>query len=52
MEGTEFSFTNIFSWITEGIQSLLSLCTEFPLNIYIGASVIAIGVGIYKSLKH
>lgn len=46
-----FSFTEVFGWITEGIQSVLSVCTEFPLNIFIGASVIGIGVGIYKSLK-
>ncbi|MBQ8279850.1 MAG: hypothetical protein IJZ23_08445 [Roseburia sp.] len=53
MEGTTtFSFTEVFGWITEGIQSVLSVCTEFPLNIFIGASVIGIGVGIYKSLKH
>lgn len=53
MEGTTaFSFTEVFGWITEGIQSILSVCTEFPLNIFIGASVIGIGVGIYKSLKH
>lgn len=52
MEGATFSFTEVFGWITEGIQSILSVCTEFPLNIFIGASVIGIGVGIYKSLKH
>lgn len=53
MEGTTtFSFTEVFGWITEGIQSVLSVCTEFPLDIFIGASVIGIGVGIYKSLKH
>lgn len=50
--GAAFSFTEVFGWITEGIQSILSVCTEFPLNIFIGASVIGIGVGIYKSLKH
>lgn len=51
MENAGFSFTQIFGWITEGIQAVLSVCTEFPLNIFIGASVIGIGVGIYKSLK-
>lgn len=51
MEST-FSFTEVFGWITEGIQSVLTLCTEFPLNIFIGASVIGIGVGIFHSLKH
>lgn len=48
----EFSFTNVFGWITEGLQSILSVATEFPLNIFVGASVIGIGVGIYHSLKH
>ncbi|MDD6036933.1 MAG: hypothetical protein PUC30_12235 [Lachnospiraceae bacterium] len=52
MDSAAFSFTQVFSWITEGIQAVLSVCTEFPLNIFIGASVIGIGVGIYKSLKH
>lgn len=47
----EVDFTNIFQWITDGIKSILSVCTVFPLNIYIGASVIFIGVAIYKSLK-
>lgn len=49
VEGVDF--TNIFKWITEGLEQVLSLATKFPLNIYIGASIICIGVGIYKSLK-
>lgn len=52
MDGAAFSFTDVFGYITEGIQTILSVCTEFPLNIFIGASVIGIGVGIYHSLKH
>lgn len=52
MEGAStFNFTEVFGWITEGIQSLLSVATEFPLNIFIGASVIGIGAGLYHSLK-
>lgn len=47
-----FAFTDVFGWITEGMKSVLSVATEFPLNIFIGASVIGIGVGIYRSLKH
>lgn len=52
MEGAAFSFTDVFGYITEGIQSVLGLCTEFPLNIFVGASVISIGVGVFKRLKH
>lgn len=51
-ETPAFSFTEVFGYITEGIRSVLGVCVEFPLNIFIGASVIGIGVGIYRSLKH
>lgn len=51
MEGASFNFTEVFGWITEGMKSLLSVATEFPLNIFVGASVIGIGAGLYHSLK-
>ena len=54
MEGTSaaMSFTDVFGWIGEGMETVLGLCTRFPLNIFIGASVIGIGIGIYRKLKH
>jgi len=51
MEGSTFSFTEIFGWITEGMKAVMSVATEFPLNIYVGAGIIGIGVGLYKALK-
>lgn len=53
MDGTTtFSFTEIFGWISEGLEMVLDLCKVFPLNIFVGAAVIGIGIGIYKKLKH
>lgn len=54
MEGTSaaMSFTDVFGWIGEGMETILGLCTKFPLNIFIGSSVIFIGVRIYRKLKH
>lgn len=51
-EATAMSFTEVFGWITEGLEMILDLCVKFPLNIFIGAAVIGIGIGIYKRLKH
>lgn len=55
MEGTTttmMDFTEIFAAIADGLEMILGLCTKFPLNIFIGAAVISIGIGIYKKLKH
>lgn len=49
---TAFSLTEVFGYITEGLEMVLELCTKFPLNIFIGGAVIGIGIGIYKRLKH
>lgn len=49
--GSGFDPTQIFSWVTSGLRSIMSVATDFPLNIFIGASIIGIGVGLYRSLK-
>lgn len=49
--GSGFDPTQIFGWITSGLRSIMSVATDFPLNIFIGASIIGIGVGLYRSLK-
>lgn len=48
---TGFDLTSIFTAISEGLEMVLGLCVKFPLNIFIGAAVINIGIGIYRKVK-
>lgn len=31
---------------------VLSLFEVFPLNVFLGASLVGVGVGVYRALKH
>lgn len=46
-----FDLSSIFTMITDGVKSVIGLVSTFPLNIFLGASIMGIGVGIYKGLK-
>lgn len=46
-----FDLSSIFTMITDGVRSVIGLVSTFPLNIFLGASIMGIGVGIYKGLK-
>lgn len=48
---TGFDLSSIFTAIADGLEMILGLCVKFPLNIFIGAAVINIGIGIYRKIK-
>lgn len=37
--------------IVDLVTKVLELFTVFPLNIFLGASLVGIGVGVYRALK-
>lgn len=49
---SNYDMTNVFTLVTNGVKSVIGLVSEYPLNIFLGASVIGIGIGIYQGLKH
>ncbi|MCH5272735.1 MAG: hypothetical protein J1E35_03590 [Lachnospiraceae bacterium] len=46
-----FDLTAIFTAIVNGAKSVIGLATEFPLNLWLGASILGIGLGLYRGLK-
>lgn len=44
--------TSVAQSIVELTKIVLGLFNEFPLNIFLGAALVGIGVGVYRSLKH
>lgn len=47
-----FSITEVITLITDGVKGILPLFTEFPLNFFLGAGIVGVGVGFFKRLKH
>jgi len=50
-----FSFADItstFTVIADGVKSVLSMCMQPPLSIFLGASIFGIGIGVYRALRH
>ena len=42
-------------WVTDFmglVKEAIAICTEFPLNILLTASLVAAGVGIFSRLKN
>lgn len=46
-----FSIVESVNVIVEGLKSVLSLCTEFPLNFFLGSSILGLGLGLFKFFK-
>ncbi len=38
--------------ILDMLKSLLTLFTVYPLNIFLGASLLGLGVGLFTQLRH
>ncbi len=47
-----FDLSSVFSMITDGVKSVIGLVSTFPLSLFLGASIMGIGIGIYRGLKH
>lgn len=47
-----FDLTSVFDTIGKGLEMVFGLCVKFPLNLFIGASVVGIGISIFRKLKH
>lgn len=46
-----FSITESLGVIVDGLKSVMSLCTEFPLNFFLGSSLLGLGLGLFKFFK-
>lgn len=46
-----FSIASNLEVIVEGLKSVLSLCTEFPLNFYLASGLLGLGLGLFKFFK-
>ena len=44
-------FPEVLSMIGDGIESMFGYMTKFPINIFLGAAVIGIGISIFRSIK-
>lgn len=44
--------TSVVDSIVELTEKALGLFTVFPLNVFLGATLLGIGIGVYRSLKH
>ncbi len=38
--------------ILEVTRTILGMFTVFPLNVFLTASIVGIGIGVFKRLKH
>lgn len=50
--GTTGIDTSVADAIVELTTKVLGLFQIFPLNIFLGAALVGIGVGVYRKLKH
>lgn len=46
-----FSILEPISAAVEGLKSVLSLVTEFPLNVYTAFSILGCGLGLFAFFK-
>lgn len=44
--------TGLVSSVIDVTKSALGLFSTFPLNVFLIASIIGIGIGVFKKLKH
>lgn len=49
--GTTVIDTSVADAIVELVTKILDLFSIYPLNIFLGASLVGIGVGVYRKLK-
>lgn len=47
-----FSIAENIGVIVDGVKSVISLCTEFPLNFYLASGLLGLGLGLFKFFKH
>lgn len=50
-----FSFSDItstFTVIGDGVKTVLGICMQPPLSIFLGASIFGIGIAVYRKLRH
>ena len=46
-----FSIAQNLEVIVDGLKGVMSLCTEFPLNFYLAAGLLGLGLGLFKFFK-
>lgn len=46
-----FSIAESLEVIVNGLRSVLTLCTEFPLNFYLASGLLGLGLGLFKFFK-
>ena len=52
MEGTTALFNSeVITGLVDIVEQMLGIATTFPLNVFLTASMVGIGIGIIRSLK-
>lgn len=46
-----FDISGVFDVIVGAFEKILPLFTKFPLNIFLGGSIIGVGVALFRKLK-
>lgn len=49
--GTTTIDTSVADAIVELVTTILGLFSVYPLNIFLGATLVGVGIGVYRGLK-
>lgn len=49
--GTGFNFTEVVDTLFSGVEKIITLFGKWPLNLYMGAALLMIGITIFRRLK-
>lgn len=51
MESLSSTVTSVTSMLGDVVEAVAGLITTFPLNIFLGITLIGVGVGLFRKLK-